>query len=483
MNQKFKKKIFWTCLILFILLSISFIIYSSGYRFDFQKIEFIKTGGLFLKIYPPLTDIYINGEKEKKELEFLKNGIFLKNIISGKHKLEISKQEYFNWEKNIIIEPNLMNSFSHIILLPLSPNKNISYNSEENEEIIDFIKIGENQIVLESIIKEKYNNWQTLKFIEFKKEPIEFFRKRIISDEEYNLLSNFNFDKRNKMAIFSFSDEKQNVFYIWDLEKPKEINDFAKTFERYFPLKIDKILFHPFKPNQFVILSNRKIAILDINEKDVLFLPLERVLDFSIGKDNVFFINNSGFAYSYNLNLKKNEFWGEIEDWDFNKIKIFVSPDSQYFNVLLNNSSLFLISQKGIKLVDDNVLDIKFSLDNRKFAYFKKGENNENSNLRIYFLKDINQDIRKKEDQVINFDFNDNSILKIFWFKDSFHLFIVFNNKEIKFLEIDDRDKPNIFEYQFDFKNIKFIDNSIFLINNNLIEEVNLMSNSNQRSK
>jgi len=100
----------------------------------------------------------------------------------------------------------------------------------------------------------------------------------------------------------------------------------------------------------------------------------------------------------------------------------------------------------------------------------------ENGRLKIYFLEDLIQDITKKAgEEVILEELGLDSASNFSWYKNSFHLMIQTGEKTF-FAEIDDRDKINVFNYQFGSGRYLFgKEGIVFRLAPSFIERINLI--------
>lgn len=105
-GTKFTKPLrFWllVCFILaFLIIAPLMILYSIGYRYDWQYGIAKKTGALSVDIYPKTGEVYLDNIKLKKNT--LNKKVEVKNLIPGKYNLNIKTPGYNNWQKDIEIK-------------------------------------------------------------------------------------------------------------------------------------------------------------------------------------------------------------------------------------------------------------------------------------------------------------------------------------------------------------------------------------------
>lgn len=441
---------FWSVVGLFLIAGAWLLVYSFGYRVDWEALQISQTGGLYLKTSPKITDVFLDGENTNKKSGLLSTGIFIQNLFPRTYQLKISKEGYFDWSKKVKIESSLVNNFSHVVLLPQSPLKENIYNATSTAEITDFFPLeNREETLLEMKIKSKSGWFASLSLFNQKNvTTTEIFRKKITSSENPDLLSGFVLDGPNpNQIIFSDYDRSsgQTIFYLWDRLEPDQTTNLNQAASAYNLTRIRKVVFHPFEDNKYIIETNKNIAILDLNRKENIYLSAENPIDLVVNGGNLFWVDKEGGVYSYNFILKSTSPLAIIESEKIEIDNWAVSANSSNLAVLMKNNELLLIrSGQPVKTISSAAQNFSFSPDNKKLAYSEIS-----GQLKIYFLEDFNQDINKKlGEEVVLEDLTVDASAQIFWYKDSYHL-IVQNREELMFAEIDDRDKFNIFKYQF----------------------------------
>ncbi len=106
----------------------------------------------------------------------------------------------------------------------------------------------------------------------------------------------------------------------------------------------------------------------------------------------------------------------------------------------LNSFNLILKTESVIAQLPNSLISqfpdfpIILSPDNKKIAFFNK-----NGEINIYFLEDYRFGIDKKAGDTIKLNvFENQNIKNIFWYKDSYHLLVEYENG-LDFVEIDNR--------------------------------------------
>ncbi|MDP3790689.1 MAG: PEGA domain-containing protein [Candidatus Omnitrophota bacterium] len=104
---------FYFSLALYFILLPIVLSYSLGYHIDFYKFKIYKTGILSLTSTPAGATIYINGRLYKDitpvRIEELKPGDYL---------VEVKREGFYPWQKNLSVIPNMVTRADNIILFP-----------------------------------------------------------------------------------------------------------------------------------------------------------------------------------------------------------------------------------------------------------------------------------------------------------------------------------------------------------------------------
>ena len=146
MKKRTRSILFVICVILFLLIAPVVVLYSQGYRFDFQEKRVTQTGAFYFKVLPENAEIYING-KFKNTTSAFTNSSLIKNLVPRTYNVEIKKQGYHIWQKNLEVREKQVAEAKNIVLIPKNPNLNIidqmpeieiTATSSDQKKVIDF---------------------------------------------------------------------------------------------------------------------------------------------------------------------------------------------------------------------------------------------------------------------------------------------------------------------------------------------------------
>jgi len=118
MTRKTRRLIFLIFILIFIIVTPGVLLFATGYSFNWNKGEIIKTGSFYFNSLPQGASITINGETKNS------TPAYIPRLTPGQFVIEITKENFLSWKKNLTIEAQLTTEARNI-LLPLSAPKPI----------------------------------------------------------------------------------------------------------------------------------------------------------------------------------------------------------------------------------------------------------------------------------------------------------------------------------------------------------------------
>jgi hypothetical protein len=88
--------------------------YSLGYHIDFNNLNIYKTGILSLRSTPSGASLYVNG-KLSAELTPAR----IEELKPGTYHIEVRREGFYPWQKDVTIRPNMVTRAENIILFPI----------------------------------------------------------------------------------------------------------------------------------------------------------------------------------------------------------------------------------------------------------------------------------------------------------------------------------------------------------------------------
>ncbi len=112
MNQKRRRIFLCIALSFFLILTPCILCYSWGYTIDWENKRLALTGGFYFKSTPKKAEIYINDQFKKN------TPALVKRLAPKKYQVEIKKENYYSWLKNLTIRAELITEARNILLIP-----------------------------------------------------------------------------------------------------------------------------------------------------------------------------------------------------------------------------------------------------------------------------------------------------------------------------------------------------------------------------
>jgi hypothetical protein len=461
MEKRTRTILFLICLFLFFLIAPLIILYSQGYRIDLDSRKIVKTGGFYFKVWPGGVQVFIDG-KFKKKTNFLSNNIYLDNLLPKEYKVEIKKQGFYTWQKNIEIKENLVTEFNNILLIPENPKyENLAQNIESFFFSPDGKKI---------ILKEKGATGWNLKIIELDKN----LRSNLFSGfQSANIeLLDLKFSQDSKRILLSTKEKEKLEYWLLELGSPIQEKMPADLISLDFlGDKANDISFNPSDSQEIFftkeLLEENNLFEADFIKKEVGSKPIiKNLVTYEISEGNLFWISKNGFV------LKTN-FTGEIEE-RLNFEAFPIKEEKKYqiyirlpFILLKEDEALYILNPESrlSEKLSESSRGEKFSPDWNKILYF--------NNYEIWFLfleKNEDQPERGLLERLFLTRFSE-KIEQAFWLDSNYVVFDI--GDKVKISEIDNRDKinfcdfsefksPEIFFNQFDKKLYILSERNIF---------------------
>ena len=392
--------LFWVLCFVFLIISPILILYSQGYRFDFEKRTFVKTGGLFIKAQPKQVEVFLNGKFVKKTDLFF-GSLLIQKLLPKKYKIEVKKEGFSSWEKNLEIQPNKVTEAKNIILFPkkIDLEKLVSF-------VEDFYPLADKKRI---ILKEKSEEGWMLSLYDIEKNFTTLLvKEKTFSRDGANLINLEETENQNVLKIEVGFGEKMKIFSLDFSQIPPILKEEEEKVENFLAQK--KLEKNVYYLDSFgnLFLNQEKI-----NQEP---LPIQKETKYSIEV-----LNGNIF-----IKESKNE------------------NESCFY--LFNNEN------KNFEKIFCGGKDFKISPDGKKLAIFS------NSEIWILFLKDELGQPQKKAGEKFLLLRLSKEIKDVFWINSNY---LIFNSGgEIQIAEIDDRDKINVVTFE-GFKDPKIFWNSL----------------------
>lgn len=230
MHKKTRTALFITLILLFAVVTPSVILYSQGYRFDFETKQVVQTGGFYFRALPKSADVYLNG-KFKAKTSIFTGSTLIENILPKTYSVEIKKTGYHTWQKNLEVKEKQVADAKNVVLFPENPDfKKLTENEKEITSILSQIEYSATSSDKSKLIEpNEHEIWIT--FIDSRTEnSLDSSPKRIFLtrfSEKIRSVSWLNdyyliFSLNNKIKVAEIDDrDKLNVIDLAEFPSPK----------------------------------------------------------------------------------------------------------------------------------------------------------------------------------------------------------------------------------------------------------------------
>ncbi len=304
----------YSLIVLFLLSILLLILFAAcGYRYNFKAKKIQKTGILDLSFYPSDAEILIEGKKiYKKERPWPLTLFYPDKIVlfPGNYEIEIKKEGFYSWKKEIKIQEELVTRISNIILFPknLSPTlvlkeintfkispdfKKLAFipKSKDLEGIWLFYLRDGSQSKIFPVTKTQSIYWEKLKLNSFEKIFWENSRYLILNYQTFSVKidtfwpQNSIFLKEKILPPIDFSQaplywNKENELWIIN-PQTKE-----KKLVSRFSYPIQQALFYD--KNHIIYANKKEIKVIEIDGENEMVLtqhPFSNLELFSFDKE------------------------------------------------------------------------------------------------------------------------------------------------------------------------------------------------------
>lgn len=410
------------------------ILYSEGYRFDFKTRRFLQTGAFYFKARPADAEVYIDGKFSKKLSWF--GSAFIENFLPRNYEVEIRKENYYPWKKNLGIKERLVTEAKNVVLIPVNPELEILTQDIENF----WAAPDESNLILETV----QNDGWALKVLDLE------------TGNQRFLLTDANLAPQHSTSTIARNITLENV--KWGPDSSRILLETTAGGEKkYFTAGLDGD--NPIIALNFLGAQSREITLSPGPSSKVFFIDAGRLLEADFQKqgagteilpdvlaymswgNDIVGLNKEGILSRSDLQGRTLEIYNtqllEIKTGAQYKIammgpqKIFIQEDHTLF--YLDPES------RTFERIADAVTNMAFSPTLRKISFYTDYE------IWLYFLESEPGQPERYAKEKLFFTRFAEPIKNLFWLTDHYLIFNV--GDRIKISEIDDRDRINMLDW------------------------------------
>lgn len=360
MTLKYRRLLYSTFILAFVVITPLVILYTAGYRYNFKKNKIEKTGILYLESSPKDAKIFINGKfKDETPTRFSK-------MLPDTYQIEVIKDGYHPWEKNVEIRSNLTTFNRDIVLF----KQNLPINIIEGEVNILSAPFNQKNIIY-SIIKD---NFEELKLRNLKNDSDFLIEK--FNTQSYNELVFVQWSPSQTKALIKQVIGDFNKFLIVDIEtlKIKELFDITR-------LNFDQLIWDDLSDNNLYGLRKAVLYQIDLVNHLTQSLLAANISDFQVRGNQIYFITQIVTESFLNKTILIGREIDEIE-----KIKLpspsdfSLQPSTRDLLILMDkkNNDLFVIKIQSFAdqdvtsniVLQDKAKNIIWSKNLKKLLYY-----------------------------------------------------------------------------------------------------------------
>lgn len=441
MTKRSRTLLFILLAVIFLIVGPCIILYSQGYRFDFAKMKFLETGGIYVKTYPGDANVSIDNKYQNNTSGFTRD-VLIQNLLPQNHTIKIDKSGYHSWEKTLLVEQKKVSEAKYVILFP----NEITFSSLV-EDVKQFFPYPDNsKFLLLTVSNELYT------YDSDKNE-----NKRILNNDQtpYNI-SNIVFSPSGKRAMIETST---GLHYLLNLDLKTPTVSLIKVFSS----KTKNVFFDPNDESMFYYQSNNLIYKYNTDTKanPVLF-KTEKVDAFVLFNDYVYSLENGQLMRTSVFMSTPETLSREAFNIDKKKTYQLVSMENEIF--LIEDGKTVYLFNKDTKVFDKKLeaeTEVKYTPFYDRILFATDNE------LWLMLLKDTETPFFKKAYSVIFISRFSEKIGDVKWLNGDYFVYSL--NDKLNISEIDNRDKINSFGLNEDATQILFNGNTkkLFILNQN----------------
>lgn len=128
MKKGTRRVLFWLAVLVFAGASAVAVLFAQGYKYDFTRRVFVRTGGIAVTTNVDAT-LTVNGHPASA-MSFLAHSTGVDRLLPGTYQVVVTKDNYSTWKKTAAVQEGLLTDFPHILLLPTDRASSASLRAE-----------------------------------------------------------------------------------------------------------------------------------------------------------------------------------------------------------------------------------------------------------------------------------------------------------------------------------------------------------------
>ncbi len=424
MSSRLKTFVFFFLIFVFIIFTPSVILYSQGYRFDFEQKRLTKTGGIFIKAEPKKAWVKLDG-KEISQTDLFFGSVLIENVLPGEHTVQVGKEGYLPWEKKLLVQASKVTEAKEIKLI----QENIIFQELSNQVQKFFIAPKLDQ----GLFWEKDGSLKLYNFKTGVKSQV-LDRKDIPILGQIELLE-ASFSKDGSKILITFSGKDQLNFFLLELSLPPKLKKLS-----FISSQVQEVFLNPVDFQKAVAIIDGSFFNVDLNRAVVDKEPfLKNIVAFALKDDILYGLDQKGQLLSYSFLNNTSQFLS-VAKLDIGQGEISRNLEVQgnllFFKRDQTLYYLDLEKKASWQEIDKNITAYSLSFDRKKIAFSKANE------LWVLFLQDVFSQPERKKGEKVFITRLSAPINKIIWLTNAYLLLEAQGHLSIT--ELDNRDRAQI---------------------------------------
>ena len=462
MTKRTRTTLFFLLGAIFVLAAPMIILYSQGYRLDWDEKRFSQVGAFYFSVVPTRAEVFVNDQSIGKTT-FVLGTTLTKSFVPNTYQIRIQKQGYHPWEKQLEIFSKQVTEGKHITLVPLNPTFVVL-----QDNVLDFwLAPNKTEVLLQK--SNSQNTW-TLVLWDIQRNTVyPLYESPHLQDE----IQDVQWAPNSNSFLFHVTSREQLDGYVQQVDRnvlaSQRTNKESLQAAAQLRISLDKFLngtqqitFSPLEETQLLSLGTAQdpfvLSQFDYTQEQTLSPLAQNVVAFRAEGTQVLWLNQEGILWQQTDT--------NTQAVPLNEIPLLPIPetlytiyaiDEEFF--LLENQTLYILNQqnRSFEKFFAPFHEMVLSPDKTKLALSTGKE------LWLHFLKeDREQPFRSKGDRVFLTRFSE-PIANLTWFTSHYLLFS--HPNAIMISEIDDRDRLNVVEIaSFPHSNVSWLDSTKTLL-------------------
>lgn len=409
MTKRIRLTILAFCVVCFFIIAPYIILYSLGYRIDFENRKIVATGGIYVRTFPTAEQITIDSKISEKPGMF-NNSVFVQSLLPKDHTVLVQKNGYYDYYKTLPVLEKEVTKLENVLLI----KKAIAFTPTDNS--VDYFSLAPNNRNLLAT----YTNTKGIDFKYFSLGSTTVPSATLL--KQSGKISSIKWSDDSSLALITLQTSKAILYFTFDSSKQTQPITQVLLLDK----NSQQISFNPQNPQEIFFIKNKILYSLKNNKATAV---INNVAVYTIDNGNIVWFSFEGLMYKSDKSGKLLETMSSaLAVPTANSRNKILITSGQIFVDYNGNLSLLDQSNKIFKPISEDVTDMKISPDGKKLLYY--------SNLNISYY-----DIPTTKNEVL-FSDNAGKITDCFWINNDY---IIFGSEDkIIISEIDYRGNINI---------------------------------------